>query len=277
MKTFSDKIVVISGAASGMGRAYAIAFAEQGSLLALCDYDQKGLQETLSLINNISDKKHIFSAFDVADKKAFFDFAHVVKEQFGLADIVINNAGIEGSAKPVWMTTEQDFRRTMDVNFFGVVNGTKAFLPHFLEKNSGVLVNVSSIFGLIGTPNNVDYCASKFAVRGFTEAIMVELKETPIQVHTVHPGGIATNITRKKDSQAFSEHFLTTPAEDIVKVVMRGIRKNKPRIVFGNSAFRTGLAARLLPLTWVIKLIWREMRDLADKKDYENKLEKSKY
>jgi len=268
MKDFNNKVVVITGAASGMGRAYALAFAKQGSLLALCDVDQQGLEETIDMVGAHTNKKISHKLFDISDEQATFEFADQVKNELGDAHVIINNAGIEGSSEPVWASSGDSFRRVMAVNYFGVVNGTRAFLPQLQAENRGVIVNVSSIFGLVGTPNHADYCASKFAVRGFTEALMVELYSSNIQVHSLHPGGIDTNIAQQEHSREISKEFLITPADDVAEHVIRSIRKNERRIVFGHKSFITWLAVRLLPLSLVCKLLWSEMKSVIELRNY---------
>jgi len=263
-----NKVVVITGAASGMGRAYAQAFSKRGCKLALCDYDLPGLKETARTLNNAERDSLVLQQLDVADEAAMFAFADTVYEQLGGVDIVINNAGIEGSAKPLWATSSESFKRVMDVNYFGVLNGTRAFLPQMRQKNAGAIVNVSSIFGLAGTPNHADYCASKFAVKGLTEALMVELMETPIQVHLLHPGGINTNIARQGHSQPFAKHFFQTQPLAVAERLIQGIEKNEWRIVFGHGALKTALGVRLLPLRWLSKLIWKELKPVIDLGDY---------
>lgn len=268
MQDFKHKTVVITGAASGMGRAYAQAFAHLGSRLALCDYDAEGLQETAELISSNCPYAPLLGAFDIAEDQAVSDFAEQVYSELGEVDVLINNAGIEGSTKPVWASDRASFERVMAVNYFGVVNMTRAFLPRMLARQSGVIVNVSSIFGLAGTPNHADYCGSKFAVRGFTEALMAELIESPVQVHLLHPGGIATNIARKPSSKTFSGHFLITPPEDVAACVIDGIRNNTSRIVVGNGAWKANWGARLLPLKSLCALAWKEMKGVIDLSDY---------
>lgn len=270
MKDLNNKIVVITGAASGMGRAYAHAFAAQGCKLALCDFDSAGLAETVKQLGPSLENRVVQQGLDVSDRTAMMDFAETVRRRLGPAHIIINNAGIEGSAKPSWATTIDDYRRVMEVNYFGVVNGCQAFLPQLRENTQGAIVNISSIFGLVGTPNHSDYCASKFAVRGYTEALMVELLGSPIQVHLVHPGGIDTNIARQPRSRAFSEHFLSTPPEAIATKLIACIRRNQARLIFGNGATKTWLGARLLPLGALSKMLWREMRTVIDLDDYPN-------
>jgi NAD(P)-dependent dehydrogenase (short-subunit alcohol dehydrogenase family) len=259
MKNFKDKVVVITGAGSGMGRAYAQAFARRGARLALNDYDARGLAETVSLLPRQGTEQVLSQAFDVGDRTAMMAFADQVLRTLGPAHVVINNAGIEGAVKPVWQIEEAEYAHIMRINFYGVVNGTQAFLPHMMTTGRGAVVNVSSIFGLIGTPTSSDYCASKFAVRGFTEALMVELHGSPISVHLVHPGGIATNIARKPGSQEFAHVYLKTQPEAIVERVIRGIERLEPKIVYGHDAFKTWLGSNLLPQRWLNATIWREL------------------
>jgi short-subunit dehydrogenase len=269
MKDFKNKVVVITGAGSGMGRAYAIEFAKLGAKLALNDYDKIALDETVSILSS-SNYKNVFAlAFDVSDKKSMFDFADKVKEQLGNAHVIINNAGIEGSGKPIYLTTTDEDQKIMNINYFGVVYGTKAFLPQIVENNEGAVVNVSSIFGLIGTPNNGDYCASKFAVRGFTEALMAEFHESKnISIHCVHPGGIATNISRAENGKAFGQKYLTTPPETIVKYVIESIKIKKSKIVFGNDSFKTWFGSNFVPQGILKGIIWNEIKAVVNKNDY---------
>ena len=269
MKTFNDKVVVVTGAGSGMGRAYAQAFARRGARLALNDFDAEGLAETVRLVKQqYPDTRVHTDAFDVSDRNAMDQFAAAVKSDLGNAHVIINNAGVEGSGRPVWATTGDDYNRIFQINFFGVVNGTQAFLPQLLANGEGAVVNVSSIFGLIGPPNSSDYSASKFAVRGFTESLMIELRDSPISVHLVHPGGIATNIARAAHTRAFSAHYLTTSPEAIVEHVIKAIGKGKLRIVYGNGALKTHLGALFMPLKWLNGLIWHDMKDVIDRSDY---------
>lgn len=268
MKDFRNKIVVVTGAGSGMGRAYALEFAALGAQLALNDFDEAGLDETVRLVAAKSAVRVQSKAFDVSDRSAMQAFADEVEAKLGKAHVIINNAGIEGACKPVWATPASAYERVMRINFFGVVNGTQVFLPQLLANGEGAVVNVSSIFGLIGPPNHSDYSASKFAVRGFTEALMVELQASPISVHLVHPGGIATNIARSEGSKEFSKKYLSTAPEVIVSHVIRGIQRRQPKIVFGKDSFKTWLGSNLVPLRWLNPMIWRDMKDVIDLVDY---------
>lgn len=268
MKNFNNKIVVITGAGSGMGRAYAEEFGKLGARLALNDFDEKGLAETLELLHQQGIDDVYSEAFDVASNTAMQAFAEHVKQRFGNAHVIINNAGIGGATTPVWETRLEDYDRVIGINFYGVLYGTKAFLPQLLENNEGAIVNVSSIFGLIGTPNSSGYCATKFAVRGFTESLMVELNDSPVDAFLVHPGGIATNIATRAGADDFSARYLKTPPEDIVRHVIKSIEKRRFRIVYGESACRVWLASKVIPLKLRAAILWREMKNLADLSHY---------
>lgn len=261
MKDFKNKIVVITGAGSGMGRAYAEAFAKRGAKLALNDYNAETLAETEKLLGNVT---AISEAFDVSDVAAMNAFAARVEAELGAADVVINNAGVEGAVKPGWEISNDEFGRLFGINFYGVVNGSRAFMPQLLSKSESVLLNVSSIFGLIGTPNNADYCATKFAVRGYTESLMAELQESPVKTFLLHPGGIATNIGANQEDQDFRDEYLTTPPEEIVEHVIQCFAKGKQRIVYGNGSQKTWLGARFVPMSILAKIVWRELKPVTD-------------
>lgn len=269
MKKFRGKVVVITGAGSGMGRAYAQAFARLGAHVALNDYDASALSETRQGIEAIKGRGKVFEmAFDVSDRDAMVAFADQVASRLGKAHVIINNAGVEGAGKPVWAIKEAEYQRIFGINFFGVLNGTQVFLPHLLANGEGAVVNVSSIFGLIGPPNSSDYSATKFAVRGFTESLMAELMDTPISVHLVHPGGIATNIAKASHTQSFSRHYLKTSPDDIVAHVIKSIQRGRQRIVFGNGALKTWLGSKVLPLPLLNRVVWKDMGHTLDRSDY---------
>lgn len=268
MKNFRNKVVVVTGAGSGMGRAYAVEFAKLGARLALNDYDAASLAETVALIAGTPGIAIHSAAFDVSNRRAMEAFAADVQAQLGNAHVIINNAGIAGAGKPVWATPVETIERVMRINFYGVVHGTQVFLPQLVANGEGAVVNVSSIFGLIGPPNHGDYCASKFAVRGFTEALMTELQESPISVHLVHPGGIATNIASAPQHRAFSTKYLSTPPEAIVRHVIRGIQNGRPKMVFGKDSLKTWLGANLVPLRLLNPIVWRDLRGVIDRSDY---------
>lgn len=266
MKDFTGRVVVVTGAGSGMGRAYALEAAARGARLALNDVSAAELDETRALLPGGTTV--LARAFDVASRDEMDAFAAAVATDLGPAFVVINNAGIEGDGQPAWNTPPESYRRVMDINFFGVVNGTLAFLPQLLERDAGAVVNVSSIFGLAGPPNHSDYSASKFAVRGFTEALAAELLHTKVRAYTVHPGGIDTNIARADNTQPFKDKYLTTSSEDIVRVVLDRIGSPRTRVVYGNRAGTTWLGARLLPQRLMNRLTWRDLSPVLDKTAY---------
>ena len=266
---FSNQVTIITGAGSGMGRAYALAFAQLGAKLGLNDFNQTGLNETIELIKKQSPHCTIVSeVFDVSDQNKMLSFADLCQRKLGNAFVVINNAGIEGAYTPAWLLDLSSYERAMKINFFGVVSGTRAFLPQLLLKNKGHIVNVSSIFGLVGTPNHSDYCASKFAVRGFSEALMCELQNSGVQVHLLHPGGIETNIVQSTNGQAFSKNYLKTSPEQITAHLIKHIEKGTTRIVYGNNSLKIWLGSKLVPLKILNKFIWSDMKKVIDQKPY---------
>jgi len=269
MKNFHNKVVVITGAASGMGREYALEFARLGALVAITDVNEKDLAETHEMVQKVTDKYTLCEALDIASEQDVQGFAEKVKAKLGNAHVVINNAGIGGGGAPVWCQYMSQFHLTMNVNFFAVVNMTKAFLPQLLTNQEGAVVNVSSVFGLIGTPGTSDYCASKFAVRGFTESLMVELADTPISVHLVHPGGIKTNIAKdSKKGPEFEAKYLKTSPLVAVREVIKGIQTDKPRMIFGYQSSLLNFL-RTLPLKLRNKILHKEMSDMRDAEHYD--------
>ncbi|MAY14317.1 SDR family NAD(P)-dependent oxidoreductase [Thalassolituus sp. UBA2009] len=268
MKNFTDKVVVITGAASGMGREYALEFARLGAVVAITDVNAEQLAETHNMVKAITRKNSLSEVLDIAAEESVTDFAGKVKRELGNAHIIINNAGIGGGGAPVWVQDNGQYHTTMQVNFFAVVYITKAFLPQLLANQEGAVVNVSSVFGLLGTPGTSDYCASKFAVRGFTESLMVELADTPISVHLVHPGGIKTNIAKhSKNGAEFEEKYLKTDPLFAVREVIKGIKSGKQRMIFGYQSSLLRFLT-LLPLKLRNRILHREMGDMRDPEHY---------
>ena len=264
MKDFDNKVAVITGAGSGIGRALARDLAAAGARLALSDVNQVGLQETADSLGLGSDRL-ITEAFDVADRDAFYAFAERVTGHFGAAHLVFNNAGVALGATVEDMSYE-DFEWLMGINFWGVVHGTKAFLPHLKAAGEGHIVNVSSVFGLIGVPTQSAYNAAKFAVRGFTEALRQELEMEGGRVSctSVHPGGIKTNIARNarmgagvekitgdvdKARRDFEKMFRTTP-EEASQTILKGVKGNKRRVLIGSDARAIDSMQRLMPTAY---------------------------
>ena len=255
MKTFKNKVVVITGAGSGIGRALAQSFAKEGARLALNDYNSDSLAETAQMLK--SSQASIFqSAFDVSDKAAMFDFAEQVIAEFGQVDIMINNAGVALGDYAFDQIDLDMFERVMDVNFNGVLYGSKAFIPYLLKRQEAALVNVSSIFGLAGIAMSSAYCSSKFAVHGLTQSLIQEHQKSVLTVHSVHPGGIDTNITRnaidyKEIHEKFHKEFLKRSPISAAQTIIKGIRKRRTRILIGGEAHQLDVMVRILPVLGV--------------------------
>jgi len=247
---YSGATAVVTGAASGIGRALAVELAKRGANVAISDVNDTGLSETASLAQSAASgvKVRTFH-LDVADRQAVLAHAGEVASEFGRVNLVFNNAGVAVAAT-VEETTWEDFDWLMGINFWGVVHGTKAFLPHLIESGDGTIVNISSVFGFIGVPSQSAYNSAKFAVRGFTEALRQEMlmEGKPVSVHCVHPGGIRTNIARSarvpadsevdKDQMAKDfERIARTSPERAARTILRGIDRGKPRILIGPDAY----------------------------------------
>jgi NAD(P)-dependent dehydrogenase (short-subunit alcohol dehydrogenase family) len=255
---YDGKTAVITGAGSGIGRALAVDLAGRGANLAISDVDATRVAETAAACDRAGVQVRHY-ALDVADRAAVLEHADQVMADFGRVNLVVNNAGVGLMANVVDMTWE-DLDWLIGINFWGVVHGTKAFLPHLIASGDGHLVNVSSVFGLIGVPSQSAYNAAKFAVRGFTEALRQEMliAEHPVAVSCVHPGGIRTNIARdaragedfspaerEKQAQDFERVARTTP-EQAARTILRGVDRRKPRILIGPDAYVIAAAPRLL-------------------------------
>lgn len=193
---FTDKVAVVTGAGSGIGRALSVELARRGAKLAICDVDMHGLAETEALVRGIGGDAKA-DHLDVSQRELVLAYADDVAAHFGKVNMVFNNAGIAFTGNVEEMSFK-DIDRVMDVDFWGVVSGTKAFLPHLVASGDGHIVNISSVFGLFAVPTQSAYNAAKFAVRGFTEALRQEMvnNKRPVKVTCVHPGGIKTNIAR---------------------------------------------------------------------------------
>ncbi len=259
MDQYKDKVCVITGAASGIGRALTTALAESGAKLAISDINAQGLAETVDMVGGSN--RVMSDVFDMADAQAIADYAGRVETTLGPADYVFNVAGLTRVGN--FLDTPLDsMEKVMDVNYWGVVRMSKAFIDQIIARK-GTLVNISSVFGLIGYAGQTHYCASKFAVRGFTETLAQELKGTGVGICCVHPGGIATNVarnavvdklpdkaaSREEMNAAFDKVAITSP-EKAAEVILKGAAKKKRRILIGGDARLVSFVSRLFPVTY---------------------------
>jgi butyryl-CoA dehydrogenase len=259
MKEFNGRVAAITGAGSGIGRALANNLARQGAVLALSDIDEVGLAETVSQCEGRGIKV-TSQRLDVADRDAVYAWADAVVEDHGQVNLIINNAGVALGATIDAMSYE-DFEWLMNINFWGVVYGTKAFLPHLKAAGEGHIVNLSSVFGLISVPSQSAYNAAKFAVRGFTDALRMELDIEGVNVSctTIHPGGIKTNIAKnarmdpslvdvagdpEKARKDFERMFLTSP-EKAARQILTAVQGNHRRALIGPDAKVIDLISRM--------------------------------
>jgi len=261
---FEGSAAAITGAASGIGRALAPQLAARGCDVALADVDQAGLRSVANEISAAHARRVTTHSVDVADPKQIQEFAAAACAAFPALNLLFNNAGVAllgefdefDEAQMTWL---------MDINFWGVVRGTRAFLPHLQGRPQAHIVNISSIFGIIAPAGQSAYSASKFAVRGFSESLRHELamKKGPVRLSVVHPGGVKTNIARKARSGAhlresvsmvelgdrFERLARTTP-DEAARRIIRGIERNEPRILIGGDAKLLDLIQRFRPATY---------------------------
>ena len=264
MTLSTRSVAVITGAASGIGRALAIRLAEDNVAgLAISDVDEAGLKETAASIR----VPHSTHVFDVSDRDAVGKFAADVISHHGRATHLINNAGVGLIGKFEQLSIE-DFEWLMGINFWGAVYCTKAFLPTLLQQEQAHIVNVSSVFGLIAPAEQTAYTSSKFALRGFTESLRAELRETNVDVSCVHPGGVKTNIVRnsrvgestpeewKEQGVKFFDKIAKTSAEDAAEGIIRGIKERNSRILIGKDARAISTFVRLFPRNYLRVIEW---------------------
>jgi NAD(P)-dependent dehydrogenase (short-subunit alcohol dehydrogenase family) len=245
-RTLDGKVVVITGAGGGMGREMALLAAGQGALLALSDWDADALAGTVDLVKGRGAEVRS-DVVDVSDRAAVAQWATDVVGQLGRVDVLVNNAGVSMSGDFEDMSYEE-FDWILGVNLHGVVNGTKEFLPHLIASGDGVLVNISSLFGLVSMPGQSAYNATKYAVRGFTEALREEMLVNghPVSVTCVHPGGIRTGIARNGRTTAGEDHARLTalfekklakmPADKAARIILEGALAGKARVLVGADA-----------------------------------------
>jgi NAD(P)-dependent dehydrogenase (short-subunit alcohol dehydrogenase family) len=256
MHNLRNAVAVITGAGSGIGRALAQDLAQRGAQLALADLNSSALEDTRRLLGPTVARTYIV---DVSKAAAVEDFARQVERDFGRASLLINNAGVALMGRFDEVSLE-DMRWLIEINFWGVVYGCKFFLPLLERQPDAHIVNLSSVFGLIGPPGQTAYAASKFAVRGFSESLREELRATSsIKVTSVHPAGIATPIAHsaraghgvtsqaRHDAEEYFKKVATIPPEEAARVIVKGILGNKTRVLIGRDAYGIDRIARLFP------------------------------
>jgi NADP-dependent 3-hydroxy acid dehydrogenase YdfG len=297
MKSFKDKVAVITGAGSGMGRYLAVLLAKDGADVCVCDVNEETLNETVEMLRkyNVSVSSHLL---DVSDKDAIEALPGKVIEQHGKVDMVFNNAGVTTGTHFKDMD-ENNWDWVMGINFDGVINSTRAFIPHMVDSPEAAIVNTSSIFGMVAVPGQTVYHATKFAVRGFTESLAMEMKETNpnLQIHCVHPGHIGTNIAadarfdeenfNQDETQASNSIFTRNAPKSqkemgdmfreggmhpskAAEIILNGVKKNKTRIFIGLDAKLLDLSQRIFPKhyhkTWAffmpLLMIFRDKKPL---------------
>ena len=269
MQSFKDKVAVITGAGSGMGQQLAINLAKENCNVVICDINKKTIQETEDIIRKYNVSCTALN-LDLREEKNISTLLETTLKNFSKVDLLFNNAGVVAPSSFLNLS-EKDWDWCNDINFNALVKLTRIFLPHLMKNEEAALINTSSIFGIITTPNNTVYHSSKFAVRGFTESLAMELRDEKIQIHSVYPGHIGTNIVL---DAKFDKDFLSTntnKAEDTdddpvtiqefgstfrdtgmspdkaAKIILRGVKKNKKRIFVGLDAKVMEIAQRITP------------------------------
>ena len=255
MQGFAGKVAVVTGAGSGIGQALAVELARSGAKVAISDVDTEGLADTEQQLKAIGAPVKA-DRLDVTEREAFLAYADAVNEHFGKVNQIYNNAGIAFTGD-IEVSQFKDIERVMDVDYWGVVNGTKAFLPYLIASGDGHVINISSVFGLFSVPGQAAYNSAKFAVRGFTEALRQEMVAAghPVGVTTVHPGGIKTAIARNataaegldRDELAklFDKRVAHTSPQRAARIILEAVRKNKARVLVGADAKVLDIMVRL--------------------------------
>ena len=280
--TFNQKVAVVTGAGSGIGRALAEGLAGRGARLALSDVNEAGLDEAAAAARALGATVHT-ARLDVSDRDAFGTYAQAVAGHYGVVHQVYNNAGIAGETRPLAESSYRVFDQVLGVNLWGVIYGTREFLPHLLASGDGHVVNISSLNGFLGQPSMTAYCTSKFGVRGFSEALRAEMHAGghPVRVTVVHPGGVQTNISTaalagagplsaadrtraERRARIYNEHLLKMPPADAARIILDGVAAGKERILVGRDAAATDVLVRALPALYSRLVAWWERRTFGE-------------
>lgn len=270
MSKVNGKVCVVTGAGSGIGRELALELARRGArAIAISDVNDDGLTETGRLLAEQAPAVTVHQQhLDVADREAFMAYAETVAGEFGVVHQLYNNAGI-ASGKTVRDADFKMYDKVIGVNLFGVIHGTKLFLPHLIASGDGHVTNISSLNGFMAQDELSAYCATKFGVRGFTETLRIEMlrDRLPVRVTVVHPGGVKTNIANnglvhaealgyevseheRRRVQAYNEKLLRMPPAVAAKIIIDGVENNKPRVLVGNDAKMVDLIVRVFPASY---------------------------
>ena len=254
MKNLNEKVVALTGAGSGIGRCLAIQLSQLGTHLSLADVDEEGLKETKALLSkDIIVSTHLV---DVADREQVYAWAEETIKAHGHVDCIINNAGVAFTAS-IEEINYKDFDWVFKIVFYGVLYGTKAFLPYLKNRPDAHIVNISSVNGFIATPRNGAYACAKHAVKALNQTLQQELKNTSVNVTSVHPGGVRTNIARNSgsdDSEEIQQERIVgfdqiagTSAEKAATIIIKSILKNRKRQLVGVDAMVIDVLSRLFP------------------------------
>ena len=256
MRTLQNRVAVVTGAGSGIGRGLALEFAKRGCRVAIQDVAPDRIAQTADEVRTLG-AEVLVDSFDVSSADAFKAFADRVQDELGGAQVLVNNAGVALSGDFVDLTLEE-WEWIVGINLWGVVYGSKFFLPQMLAQEEGHLVNLSSLFGIIGVPSQTAYCATKFAVRGMTESLDIELADTNVGVTSVHPGAIATNIvidsrhhlSDHEDRKARKLIAKGMKPERAAQHIIDAIESQNPRLRVGKDAIWADRVARMLPVSY---------------------------
>jgi NADP-dependent 3-hydroxy acid dehydrogenase YdfG len=277
MRSLRDRVAVVTGAASGIGRGTSLLLAREGCTVALADVNEGGLRRTALDIEKLGGRASIH-VVDVSSLRSVQELSREVLAAHGHVHLLMNNAGVT-VVDTVRTATVEDLEWILGVNVRGVVFGCQCFLPHLLKEDEAHIVNVSSVYGFVGIPSQSYYCATKFAVRGFTEALCVEMQNTPVVVSCAYPGGVKTSIARtarfgtswngesREETAAGFELSARSTVDQAARTILRGIQKNKRRILIGGDSRVVDLIARVSPACASSIIAGFLLRSRAKRKD----------